>query len=122
MFDIRKITDDDHDSIDVLRDSKGNYYEISDEYYLKFLRQTQSRNIKLAAARYLIGSKLKILTDRQKEVLIKRMGGQTLRSISKDLRLDVSTVKEHLNSAIRKLKKLIKRTEGVILDDQYNNS
>lgn len=123
MNDIRRLTPDEYDDHpDSVHDSDGNRYEVADTYYTQFLAQTSSRSVRLVAARYLIDSKLKSLTVRQKEVLTKRMNGQSLRSIAGDLGIDVSTVNEHLKVSIKKLKKLIKQTEGVILNGEDNIS
>lgn len=119
IHDIRKISNDE-DIGDALRDEDGNFYEVSDQYYQNFLEQTSAYSVKLTAARHLLESNLDILTDRQKEVMIKTLGGETLRKIADDLGIDHTTVREHLHAAKKKIKQLIEQTEGVITNGEID--
>jgi RNA polymerase sigma factor (sigma-70 family) len=112
MFDTpRKLEPEEQDDINGLRDEEGNFYEVSEDYHrrqIELRRPTTEEEAKLQVAKELLNSKLKRLTERQRQVMYYIILNYSHEEIAKQLKISKATVEKHLEAARRKLAKYIK--------------
>jgi len=97
---------------ELLRDQKGIRWLISDQYSEALTDQGEERKLKLLAARSLIENGFNTLTKKQNKVMLLAIEGLNDSDIAKFLKIHVTTVREHMKLARKKLKKFIPEFGG----------
>jgi len=108
---------DDFDNPDLLRDDKGNKYEVSDEDYYRMLERrkpSSSKEIELSLAKELLNSNLNRLTEKQKAVIYYSLFGYSIEAMAQELSISVQAVMGHLERARKKLAKYITGTKEIL--------
>lgn len=106
---------------ELLHDYRGRRYLVNSDYVEKQKQlnaPSEEHEIELNIAHQLMESNLKQLTDKQKTVVIGRLEGKTLKKIADEMGIHYTTVQEHLQSAQKKLAKLINQTKNVITEER----
>jgi len=114
---IRKITNDEEDQLDRLRDTDGNQYEISEAYFkqaIKRLQPSADKEIELGLAKELLRSNLDRLTLKQKDVMYYTMMRWDQERIAAKMNISKRAVAQHLALATKKLARIITGTKEIL--------
>jgi len=110
----RRLKDEeiDHDDFDgeILYTEDGEAYELSEGYRKHIVEKSKpskEKEARLQVAKELLESKLKRLSQKQREVMYFTMLGYHQDAISKQLGITVRAVQDHLEAARKKLAKYI---------------
>jgi len=116
----KRVTDKQLDSLEdfqdaeILRDQKGSSWIVSEQHAHNLKESSKGHKLQVMSAKSLIDRQFRGvgLTAQQRKIILLSTEGLNQSDIAKFLKLHKSTVREHLEAAKKKLKKLIPEFGG----------